>query len=465
MQTVRLYNTMSRMVEEVVPVEPGRISIYCCGPTVYDYAHIGNLRKYACDDVLVRTLRHAGYDVTHVMNITDVDDKIIKAAPGGIEAIRAYTKPYAEAFLQDCATLRVTRPDIICAATEHVDEMVALVQRLIDRGVAYRSDGSWYFRIADFPDYGKLAHLDSAGIKPGARVEVDEYEKDDVRDFALWKAHKPGEVYWDTPLGRGRPGWHVECSAMSMRYLGETFDLHTGGVDNCFPHHENEIAQSEAATGKPFVKYWVHHEHLLMDAEKMAKSLGNTRGLRDIIAQGHDPLAIRYLLESAHNRTQLNFTGEAIEQARQTVRGLQDFVRRVGEATPSAQAPDELAEAAAAAREGFFDNLYNDLQMPQALARMFDLVKRTNIALQNKTCTRADLVAVADAMNDFDSIIDVLDPGTEEVLNGEVERLIEERAEARKARDWAGADAVRDRLSALGILLEDTADGTRWRRA
>ncbi len=296
-------------------------------------------------------------------------------------------------------------------------------------------------------------------------MEVDEYSKDDVRDFALWKAHREGEVAWDTPLGHGRPGWHIECSAMAMHYLGESFDIHTGGVDNIFPHHENEIAQAEGATGKPFVKYWVHHEHLLMDSQKMAKSLGNTFKLRDLLARGIDPVALRYLLASAHNRTQLNFTSEAVEQATQTVKGLHDFMRRLSDARVDEGEPRELAQQAEEARKGFFEAMYNDLQTPQALASLFDLVKGANIALQHKTCVTGDLGVVRDVMRDFDEILDVLDPGEEPVLDEDIERMIQERTEARARRDWAKADEIRQALEGGGVLLEDTADGTRWKRA
>lgn len=462
---VRIYNTLTRAIDLVEPIEPGHVRIYCCGPTVYDYAHIGNLRKYICDDILVRTLRHAGYRVTHVMNITDVDDKIIRAAPGGLDAIRAYTAPYTEAFFQDLATLRICKPDIVCAATEHIPQMVDLVQRLIERGHAYESEGSYYFRISSFPEYGKLTRLDSAGMRAGARVEVDEYSKDDVRDFALWKAYKEGEVAWDTPLGRGRPGWHIECSAMAMYYLGESFEIHTGGIDNAFPHHENEIAQAEAATGKPFVKYWVHHEHLLMDSQKMAKSLGNTYSLRDLVTRGYDPLALRYLLASAHNRTQVNFTTEAVEQATHTVKGLHDFMQRLEDARVDEGEPGDLARSAEEARQAFFEAMYNDLQTPQALAHMFELVKATNIALQLGQCSARDIEAVQVAMRDFDQILDVLDPGQEAVVDEAIERMIRERTEARARRDWSRADEIRAALEAQGVLLEDTPAGTRWKRA
>lgn len=464
MQTIRLYNTMSRAVEELVPVEPGRVKLYCCGPTVYDFAHIGNLRKYVCDDILVRVLEHAGYDVLHVMNVTDIDDKIINAAQGDdLEAIRRYTRPYCEAFFEDAATLHIQRPDVICHATEHIGDMVALVQRLLDRGLAYESEGSVYFRIAAFPAYGRLSHLDADGIRAGARVEVDEYSKDDVRDFALWKAHKTGEPAWETPLGRGRPGWHIECSAMAMRYLGETFDIHTGGVDNCFPHHENEIAQSEGATGKRFVSIWVHHEHLLLGDQKMAKSLGNIVKLRDLLEQGHDPRAIRYVLASQHNRTQLRFTEESLEQARSTVLGLHDFLRRLDETPLSGDEEGELAAAAEQARVRFFESLYNDLQTPQAIATMFDLVKRSNIALGQRTCSQADARRVRSVMREFDTILAVLDYDQKPKADEEIEALVRQREQARAARDWAAADAIRNCLAAMGIRVEDTPDGPRWR--
>ncbi len=466
MSKIRLYNTMTRQIEELRPVREGHIGIYCCGPTVYDYAHIGNLRKYAADDVLVRTLRHAGYEVTHVMNITDVDDKIIRAAPGGIEAIRAYTKPFEEAFFEDIDTLRIQRPTIVCRATEHINEMAEMVKRLVERGHAYESAGSYYFRIESFPDYGKLSRLDMSGIRPGARVDVDEYEKSDVRDFALWKAPKPNEPVWETVIGPGRPGWHIECSAMSIKYLGPEFDIHTGGVDNIFPHHENEIAQARGA-GYPFARHWVHHEHLIVEGKKMAKSLGNFYTLRDLLKRGADPLAIRYLYVSAHYRSQLNFTFAGLEQAKRTVDSLHNFLDRVEDLLASGEPlgpGGTLGPRAETLREQFFQAMYNDLQTPQAVARMHDLVSETNAAIQSGSASREELEQVLAAMREFDQILAVLEH-EREMLDEEIAALIAEREEARRKKDYARADEIREQLARQGIILEDTPQGTRWRRA
>jgi len=464
MNTVRLYNTMSRRVEELVPVRPGEVGLYCCGPTVYDYAHIGNLRKYVCDDLLRRTLEHAGYAVRHVMNVTDIDDKIIKAAPGGIDAIRRHTTPFREAFFEDTATLSILRPHVVCAATEHIDAMAALVAKLVESGHAYESEGSYYFRIAAYPEYGRLARLDTAGMMAGARVDVDEYEKGDVRDFALWKAARPDEPVWDTPIGPGRPGWHIECSAMSMEYLGEEFDIHTGGVDNMFPHHENEIAQS-CATGAGFVRVWLHHEHLLVEGRKMAKSLGNFFTLRDLLSKGHDPRGIRYLYLSHHNRSQLNFTFDGLAAAERTVDGLVQFMDRLEDALPSLEpGGTALSDRVAEARQEFFDALYDDLQAPQALARLHDMVRDVNASLAEGSARAGDVESARAALVDFDSVLGVL-AHERASLDADVERLIAERQEARARRDFARSDAIRDELLAQGIVLEDTPAGVRWRKA
>jgi len=465
MTTVRLYNTMSRQVEDLRPVRPGSVGMYCCGPTVYDYAHIGNLRKYVCDDILRRTLEHAGHAVRHVMNVTDIDDKIIKAAPGGVDAIRAYTRTFRDAFFEDMATLRILTPHVVCDATEHVDAMVALVQRLIDRGLAYESDGSWYFRVAGFPGYGKLAHLDVSGMMAGARVDVDEYEKGDVRDFALWKARRGDEPYWATPLGEGRPGWHIECSAMSMQYLGEVFDIHTGGVDNIFPHHENEIAQSCGATGTEFCRHWVHNEHLIVEGKKMSKSLGNFFTLRDLLRQGEDPRAIRYLIMSHHYRAQLNFTRDGLAAATQTLQRLHQFIDRLQDGAAALPAGDTgLAERVEQDKEAFFAALCDDVQTPQAFARMHELVRDVNAAMSDGVAHRGDVERALAAMEDFDAILDIL-AHERAVLDSDVERLIAERARARAERSFARADEIRDQLLAQGIVLEDGPTGTRWRRA
>jgi cysteinyl-tRNA synthetase len=440
--------------------------MYTCGPTVHDFAHIGNLRTFLFEDLLRRVLEARGFRVTQVMNLTDVDDKIIEKAGARGETIAEYTERYARAFFEDLDSLRVERAEVYPRATEHVDAMVALVQRLQESGHTYTTeDGSIYFRIATFSEYGKLSRVDLSGMQDGARVESDEYDKENPKDFALWKAAREGEESWDTPLGRGRPGWHIECSAMSMLYLDETFDIHTGGVDNIFPHHENEIAQSEAATGKTFARTWLHAEHLIVDAAKMAKSLGNFLTLRDLLERGHVPRVIRYLLLSTHYRTQQNFTFEALEQAGTSLARLTDFARRVEELPPGGPPNPELAERTRAARREFDAALDDDLNTSRALAAVFDWVRDMNRALDEGTATAADRPAVEEFLRAFDQVYDVLRPDSEEMaLSEEVETLIAERETARRERDWARADAIRDELAQRGIVLEDTSRGVRWKR-
>jgi cysteinyl-tRNA synthetase len=460
------YDTLRREVVPFEPLVPGEVRMYTCGPTVHDFAHIGNLRTFLFEDLLRRVLEARGYRVTQVMNLTDVDDKIIEKARARGETIAEYTERYTRAFFEDIDTLRVERAEVYPRATEHVDAMVALVRRLQEGGHTYTAeDGSIYFRIATFPDYGKLSRVDLSGMQDGARVEADEYEKENPKDFALWKAAREGEEAWDTPLGRGRPGWHIECSAMSMLYLDETFDIHTGGVDNIFPHHENEIAQSEAATGKTFARTWLHAEHLIVDSAKMAKSLGNFLTLRDLLERGHVPRVIRYLLLSTHYRTQQNFTFDALEQAGTALARLTDFARRVEELPPAGTPNLELAERTRAARREFDSALEDDLNTSRALGAVFDWVRDMNRALDEERATAADRPAAREFLRAFDQVYDVLRPDPEETaLSEEVESLIAERDAARRERDWARADAIRDELAERGIVLEDTARGVRWKR-
>ena len=462
-----LYDTLRRERVTFEPLEPGRARMYTCGPTVHDFAHIGNLRTFLFEDLLRRVLEARGYDVTQVMNLTDVDDKIIQKARAAGETIAEFTRRYTQAFFEDLATLRVERAEHYPTATGHIDAMVELVERLEAAGHTYRTDdGSIWFRIASFPGYGKLSRIDLSGMRDGARVESDEYDKEDPKDFALWKAAKPGEEAWDTGLGRGRPGWHIECSAMSMAYLGETFDIHTGGVDNIFPHHENEIAQSEAATGRPFARMWLHAEHLIVDGQKMAKSLGNFFTLRDLLESGYRPRAIRYLLLSVHYRQQLNFTFAGLDQAAASIERLSDFVRRGEEVPPGAAPVEELAARSRRALEAFAEALDDDLNTSRALAAVFEWVRDANRAIDEGRASAADRPDLEAVLEAFDAVYDVLTPDAEELrLDAGIQALIDEREAARRERDWSRADTLRGRLEELGILVEDTPAGPRWKRS
>jgi cysteinyl-tRNA synthetase len=462
-----LFDTLRRERVAFEPLEPGRARMYTCGPTVHDFAHIGNLRTFLFEDLLRRVLEARGIEVTQVMNLTDVDDKIIQKAHAAGEAIAEFTRRYTEAFFEDLDTLNVERAEHYPTATGHIDAMVELVKRLEAAGHTYRTDdGSIWFRIASFPEYGKLSRIDLSGMRDGARVESDEYDKEDPKDFALWKAAKPGEEAWDTELGRGRPGWHIECSAMSMAYLGETFDIHTGGVDNIFPHHENEIAQSEAATGRPLARMWLHAEHLIVDGQKMAKSLGNFFTLRDLLEHGYRPRAIRYLLLSVHYRQQLNFTFAGLDQAAASIERLSDFVRRVEELPPGGAPDEELAARSRRAREAFDEALDDDLNTSRALAAVFEWVRDANRAMDEGRASAADRPALEAVLEAFDAVYDVLTPDPDELrLDQGVRALIDERESARRARDWGRADVLRGRLEELGILVEDTPAGPRWKRS
>jgi cysteinyl-tRNA synthetase len=474
---LRLYNTLSGKIEEFHPIEKNRVRMYACGPTVYDYGHIGNFRTFIAVDLLYRFLRQSGYDVRYVMNITDVDDKIIRNATRDGATVQQYTAKYVQAFLEDSATLNIEKPHLV-RATEHIKEMADFIADLEQKGFAYRTDdGSYYFRIAKFPEYGKLSKIDVGGIKAGARVDNDRYEKDDARDFALWKSPKPGEHFWETKIGPGRPGWHIECSAMAMKYLGDTLDIHTGGVDLAFPHHENEIAQSEAATGHPFVKIWLHAEHLIIDGEKMSKSLGNFFTLRDLFTKGQKPSAIRYLLLSVPYRRQLNFTGDSLTQAENSVTRLRNFYARLKTEQFKAGETPEIQARAAKAEADFDTGLADDLNTAFSLAVIFDLVRDVNTAMDKGEFRQQDAPRLIAAMEKFDAIFAILEDNDAEVLQRmgftsgetrmpaeEVEALIEERNAAKKKRDFKRADEIRKKLADSGIILEDSKDGSvRWK--
>ena len=491
---LRLFNTLSSQIEEFRPLRDREVRMYACGPTVYDYGHIGNFRTFVAVDLLRRFFRQSGYTVRHVMNITDVDDKIIRnSARDGI-SVQRYTAKYEKAFLEDAAMIGIEEPQLV-RATEHIPEMADFVAKLVERGLAYRTDdGSYYFRIARFPEYGKLSKRDFSGMQDGARVDVDEYDKDSARDFALWKAPKSGEASWDSTIGPGRPGWHLECSVMSMRELGESFDLHAGGEDLVFPHHENEIAQSESFTGKPFAHYWFHARFLLVEGEKMSKSLGNFFTLRDLVLKGHKPSSIRYLLASVPYRNQLNFTFDGLQQAAVSVDRLRNFRLRLSSSNFPAGSNSEMQSLAAQTIERTTAALDDDLNTAQAQGTIFEMVRQANAAFDTGGIKRDDVAPLLAALARFDEIFAVLDdddgPKMKRVLDwaltegrdkdisdelrgaiqsgqlsdAEIDGKIEQMKAARTARDFKTSDAVRADLADKGILIEITKDGIRWRR-
>jgi cysteinyl-tRNA synthetase len=491
---LRLFNTMSARVEEFHSLQPNEVRMYACGPTVYDYGHIGNFRTFIAVDLLQRFLRQSGYKVRYVMNITDVDDKIIRNAARDGVPVRQYTEKYEKAFLEDAATLNI-EPAALVRATEHIPAMADFIARLEQKGLAYRTDdGSYYFRIAKFPAYGKLSKKDFAGMEDGARVDVDEYEKDNARDFALWKAPKPGEAFWETAIGHGRPGWHIECSVMSMEELGETFDLHAGGEDLIFPHHENEIAQSESLTGKTFANFWFHARFLLVEGEKMSKSLGNFYTPRDLVLMGHKPSSIRYLLTSVPYRNQLNFTFDGLRQAATSVDRLRNFRLRLSQGQFPAGAGEAMTKLARETVERMKAALEDDLNTAQAQAAIFEMVRAANAAFDAGEIRKEDVAPLLGALEKFDEIFAVLADddapkikaivdwaraegcekdispealalaGSGQTSDTEIENKIAEIAAARKARDFKRSDAIRAELLASGILVEITKDGVRWRR-
>ena len=451
---MKVYNSITRRLEEFHPLKDGQAGLYTCGPTVYNFAHIGNFRAYAFEDILRRTLEFNGIKVTQVMNLTDVDDKTIRGANAAKIPLQDYTKTYKNAFFEDLKKLNIEPAEVYPAATDHIPEMIELVSRLIEKGVAYRSDdGSVYFNVRKFPGYGKLAHIDFDNQRTGARCASDEYDKENVGDFALWKAweESDGPVGWDSPWGRGRPGWHIECSAMSMKYLGESFDLHTGGIDNLFPHHENEIAQAEAATGKPFVGTWMHCAHLKVNGEKMSKSLGNFFTLRDLVEKGWSGREIRYVLINAHYRQGLNFAFSALEDARKSLERIDRAVDALrNRIDPQAPAPDFAAKAL----EDFSAAVNDDLNLPKAFAALFELVRQTN-ASETKS------IDVLKAFERMDKVLGVVFFGRKdaEEVPADVARLLEDRAAARAAKDWALSDKLRDEIASKGWIVKDSKEG------
>ncbi len=490
--TLRLFNTLTGQIEPLAPADGKALRMYACGPTVYDYGHIGNFRTFLQVDVLRRFLRLTGVSVQHVMNITDVDDKIIRNAAQAGVPIGEYTAQFEQAFFEDLEALKVERPEQVPHATEYIEQMVALVEKLAAAGAAYRTeDGSWYFRLSAFPDYGKLSKKDLSGIVTGARVDVDEYEKDSANDFALWKAAKPGETAWETRIGRGRPGWHIECSAMAMELLGESFDLHAGGEDLMFPHHENEIAQSETATHKQFARHWMHVRFLLVEGRKMSKSEGNFFTLRDLLLKGHKASAIRLALISVPYRHQLNFTLHGLAEATSAIDRLRTFHERLKTGNFAAGENPALQEAARKAETEYMEALANDLNTAEARAPIFDLVRLANTAMDQGQLAAGDRDAILGVLAKFDAVFDVLRDDDAEptrraldwagpagrmgevapelrerlaLSDAQIEALVAERTEAKKRRDFARADAIRNELTAKGVAIEDSKDGVRWKR-
>src|SRR6266567_5193593 len=491
---LRLFNTLSGMIEEFRSIQDDQVRMYACGPTVYDYGHIGNFRTFIAVDILRRFLLQSGYKLRHVMNITDVDDKIIRNAAQAGVPVQQYTAKYQQAFLEDAAGLNIEQPELV-RATEHIPEMADFVALLVQKGFAYRAeDGSYYFRIARFPAYGKLSKKDFSGMEDGARVDVDEYEKDSARDFALWKAPKPGEASWESKIGPGRPGWHIECSVMSMAELGESFDLHAGGEDLIFPHHENEIAQSESATGKPFAHFWFHSRFLLVEGEKMSKRLGNFFTVRDLVLKGHKPSSIRYSLASVPYRNQLNFTDDGLQQAAASVERLRNFQARLATGKFSDGSDPNMARLASDTRDRITAALDDDLNTAQAQSAIFDMVRSANASIDSGAMQKADMSALLTALDEFDEIFGVLkdddapkmqrvadwakaegrekeiSPELTEILRSnalsdeQVNQKIDQMKAARAAKKFAESDAIRAELTAQGILIEQTKEGVRWRR-
>src|SRR6202521_3758453 len=491
---LRLYNTLSGKIEDFHPLDDNRVRMYACGPTVYDYGHIGNFRTFIAVDLLYRFLRQSGYDVRYVMNITDVDDKIIRNSARDGVSVQQNAAKFIQAFLDDATTMSIEQP-VLVRATEHINAMADFIAELVKKGFAYRTDdGSYYFRIAKFPEYGKLSKKDFAGMTDGARVDMDEYDKDSARDFALWKAPKPGEASWETSIGRGRPGWHIECSVMSMQELGETFDLHAGGEDLIFPHHENEIAQSEALTGKPFVRFWFHVRFLLVEGEKMSKSLGNFFTLRDLVLKGHRPSSIRFLLASVPYRNQLNFTFDGLKQAAVSVERLRNFQSRLETGQFPQGTTESMAELARDTLKRFWAGMEDDLNTAQAQAAVFDMVRKVNAAMDAGQFKKDDIPALLGVLQSFDELFAVLKDddapkirsivewaktegreneisqellktvGAQQLSDLEIETKVAEMEAARRSRKFKASDAIRAELGAIGIIVEITKDGTRWKR-
>ncbi len=461
---IRFFNTLSGKLEPFRAITDGEVKLYTCGPTVYDYAHIGNFRAYMFEDLLKRFLVFMDYRVTHVMNITDVDDKTINGANAEGVTLQEYTKKYIDSFFEDIDTLRIARADHYPKATEHIPEMVKMIKGLLDKGYAYEKDGSVYFSIAKFPDYGRLSKINLEELKPGERVESDEYDKESANDFALWKHKKEGEPFWETEIGPGRPGWHIECSVMSSKYLGETFDVHCGGTDNMFPHHENEIAQSEAYFGKKFVNYWLHCRHLIVDGEKMSKSKDNFYTMRDMLQKNVDPVVLRFLLLSTHYRKMLNFTFEALDQANASLQRIKDFLYELKNHPFKEGESKAVSKIIDRTRKNFAEGLSDDLNISVALRVLFDMIREVNSLIAKNKVFSQDAEKLMNLIHSIDSVLGVLPEEKEELLPAEITKKIGEREKARKDKDFESADRIRDELLDLGIILEDTKDRVRWKR-
>ncbi len=460
---IKFYNTLKGEIEVFQPIEPGKVKLYTCGPTVYDYAHIGNFRAYIFEDLLKRTLKYFGYKVIHVMNITDVDDKTIAGSQKERKTLNEFTEKYIKAFFEDIETLNIEKADYYPRATEHINEMVKIIKGLIEKGYAYEKDGSIYFKIASFPEYGQLSKIKIEDLKSTGRVDTDEYTKENVHDFVLWKAKKEGEPYWETELGPGRPGWHIECSAMSMKYLGETFDIHCGGVDNIFPHHENEIAQSEAYTGKKFVNYWLHCHHLIVNGEKMSKSKGNFYTLRDLLAKKYNPKAIRFLLMSTHYRKVLDFTFEGLKQATSAVQRIQNFIYELENRSFPEGKSKEIEEVLTETGKKFDEGLEDDLNISVSLTSLFSMIKKINILINKNKVFKQDIEAILNWLKKINSVLGILEFEERKELPPDILEKIKEREKARREKNYALADKIREELLKQGIILEDTKEGTRWK--
>ena len=463
---ILLHNTLTRKKQEFTPITPGEVRMYTCGPTVYNYAHIGNFRAFLFEDLLKRWFKYRGFKVQHVMNLTDVDDKTIKGSQKQQKTLRDYTEYYANAFFEDASTLNIEPADHYPRATENIPEMVALIKQLIAKGYAYKGeDGSIYYAINMFKSYGQLSKIHIDQLKTGARVKVDEYAKEEAQDFALWKAWttEDGNIFWETELGKGRPGWHIECSAMSMKYLGENFDIHCGGVDNIFPHHENEIAQSEAATGKRFANYWLHNEHLLVDGKRMAKRYGNYYTLRDLLAKGCDPRAIRLLLLSTHYRQQFNFTFSALDAAKSAIERVENLLRRLKDVR-STKSLGKATDLTKEFQNKFGDSMDDDLNVSLALASFFDFVRDLNNLIGANGLSTEEAKRIQTLLTDLDRVLGILGEEEEENLPQKVQELLKKREEARKNKNWKTSDELRNQLREMGYLIEDTAQGARLRK-
>ena len=462
---IRFFNTLSGKTEPFQPLSPGEVKLYTCGPTVYDFAHIGNFRAYMFEDLLKRFLQFMDYKVTHVMNITDVDDKTIKGAQAENITLEQYTEKYIQSFFRDIEILNISPADHYPRATAHITEMVQIIKTLLAKGYAYEKDGSYYFNISKFPDYGKLAKIKVEDLRSGSRIDGDDYAKESVHDFALWKKNKEGEPFWETDLGKGRPGWHIECSAMSSKYLGESFDIHCGGVDNIFPHHENEIAQSEAFSGKKFVKYWLHCHHLIVDGDKMSKSKGNYYTIADLLEKNATPMALRFMLLSTHYRKMLNFTFDMLAQAESAVQRIKDFLYELKNASLPQGENEDVIQIITTAKNRFTEGLSDDLNVSKALTAVFEAIKKANILLAKGEVSAKDAEKLTLFIHDLDAVLGLLPPEEESLLPHEIQKKIGLREKARKEKNYSLADKIREELLDQGIILEDTKDGVRWKHS